>query len=259
MSALSTRSRFYFSYNVDTTNNKIDFDEGGGELTATLVTKRYTLTEIAVELKTQLDSAGALTYTVVVDRATRKLTVSAGATFSLLITTGSNNAFEAFTTIGFTGADVSGASTYEGNNGAGSEYITQFPLQSFVAKDDFKVKRRGVTNESSSGKVELISFGDDQFIQADIQFATDQLQGAGSIVTNNATGLTDLRTLMDFLITKAPVEFMTDTDTPATFSKVILETSPQSSDGIEYRLQEQFTKRLPFYFNTGVLKFRVVT
>jgi len=45
---------------IDATNNKLDFNEGGSELTATLTTATYTLAALVTEIQTQLNAAGAL-------------------------------------------------------------------------------------------------------------------------------------------------------------------------------------------------------
>lgn len=69
---------------IDSSNNKIDFEEALGEVTATLTTGSYTLAALAAEMQTQLNAAGLLTYTVTVD-VNDKLTVSADGNFSLLL------------------------------------------------------------------------------------------------------------------------------------------------------------------------------
>lgn len=69
---------------VDTSNNKIDFEESLGEVTATLTSGSYTLSSLATEIQTQLNAAGLLTYVVTVD-VNDKLTFSADGNFSLLL------------------------------------------------------------------------------------------------------------------------------------------------------------------------------
>mgnify|MGYP003973132581 CR=1 FL=1 len=71
-------------YNVDIYNNKIDFDEGSGELSATITPGQYTTSTLAVEVKTALETAGTLTYNVAFDTS---------STFksSIGVTTGSVN------------------------------------------------------------------------------------------------------------------------------------------------------------------------
>ncbi len=122
-----TDYQFPFTVDVDATNNKLDFKEGAGELTATIPTLEYTLAALATAIKTALEAAGALTYTVSVDTETNKLTISAPTTFSLLALTGTNEAVSLYPDIGFTGTvepntpvgvlstvDFEGEITYEG-------------------------------------------------------------------------------------------------------------------------------------------------
>lgn len=89
-----------FNIDIDATNNKLDFNEGGAELTATLSSSTYTLATLATEIKTQLDSAGALTYTVTVSDDD-KITISATGNFSLLPNTGTNRLASILPIIGF--------------------------------------------------------------------------------------------------------------------------------------------------------------
>lgn len=70
------------AFDIDSTNNTILFNEGGSTLTATITSGSYTLSSLASEIKTQLDAAGALTYTVTVT-ADSELTISANGSFEL--------------------------------------------------------------------------------------------------------------------------------------------------------------------------------
>ena len=70
-------------YAVNSHYNTIVFNEGAGDITATLTQQNYTGTQLATELKTQLDSAGGDTYTVVYDTQTFKLTITSTGTFQI--------------------------------------------------------------------------------------------------------------------------------------------------------------------------------
>lgn len=69
---------FNLQYPINSTNKTITFQEDGvaSDLTATLTEGNYTGSEIATELQTQLNSAGANTYTVSYNSTTGKLTIS---------------------------------------------------------------------------------------------------------------------------------------------------------------------------------------
>ena len=78
-----------FDMDIDSSNNKLDFKESGSQLTATLSSGTYSLSELATEIETQLNAAGANTYTVSVS-TDDKMTISATGAFSLLPTEGTN-------------------------------------------------------------------------------------------------------------------------------------------------------------------------
>lgn len=257
--SLSTHSRFFFDYTVDATNNALDFDEGASELQATIAVGSYTFTEFAAAIATAMNNVGGQAYTVTANRSTRDITISAPGNFSLLITSGTRVATAIYTDAGFTGADLTGASTYTGNNTSGQGYTTQFILQDHIPSTDFQKAASGVVNKSANGNVEVVTFGTETFIQMNFKFINNYAQPTGGPIRNRATGVADFRTFMQFMITKQPFEYMADEDTVATFEKVILESTPESSDGIGYKLNELVDRGLPGYFESGILLLRVVT
>lgn len=256
--SLTTFSRFYYGHIVTAENCTIDFDEGGSEITASIDVGSYTLTDYANAVAAAMTEAGDLTYSASVNRATRVITLSAGSNFTLRVSSGSTLGTTAFTMMGFTGANRTGASSYAGNTASGSAYSPQFILQDHIASENWKEAVEAVVNVSASGQVEVVSFGEARFVQMNIKFITDIPQGGGPI-TNNATGVADARSFMEYAITKAPVEYMPSVSALSTYQKLILESTPQSSKGTGYRLKELYDTGLPGYFETGVLKWRVVT
>lgn len=259
-SLVTTFSKFYYGLIIDTQNQFMDFKEGAGpELTATLDVGEYTFNDILVEVKRALEDAGAFTYTVTGNRATRQITIaSATGTFSLLVGSGSHSGSSIYSLIGFTGSDRTSAMTYSGNGTSGSEYRPQFKLQSYIDQNDWQQAADASINKTASGRVEVVSFGVEKFFTFNIQFATDIDQGCNTVILNNPTGLEDLRNFMRYAITRSPLEFMPDKDLPNTFYKIILETTPDSSTGVGYKLHELYDKNLPGYFETGILKWRLV-
>ena len=257
--ALLTHSKFYFNYEVDTTSNAIDFDEGGAEIQATVTTGSYTFTEYALQIQSALNQVGGQTYTVTIDRDTRLITITAPGTFALLITSGTRIGNGAFANMGYTGADLTGAATYQGNNASGSEYRTQFKLQSYIPSENFQRAAAAVLNTSISGKVEVIRFGTESFIEANFKYITDVSMPIGASIRNRATGVADFRTFWQFMITKAPFEFMKNEKDSATFEKIILESTPSERQGIGYKMNELTNTGLVGFFESRTLKFRVVT
>lgn len=101
---------------IDGQNSKLDFQEvAGTELTATLTAGTYTPSALATEAKTQLDSAGADTYTVTYAADTRLFTfVSAlgGPGAFIPAPTGTNEHRSAWLTFGFDMANPATAATH---------------------------------------------------------------------------------------------------------------------------------------------------
>lgn len=254
-----TYSKIYYNYVVTTTNNLIDFQESAGVLLATLTPGSYTLTTLASEIKRALDAAGLLTYTVTVNRSTRKYTISAGSTFKLLTTSGTHLGFNAFTLIGFSGADKTGASSYVGQNATGVEFKNQFKFQDHISNVNWEEAISSTINESADGTLELITFGTRQFVQLNIIYATNIPQASNSSIRNNPTGVDDLRLLLQYLRTKGPIEYMENESDPTTFLTLICESTPDSNTGTAFKIKEMYDKGLPGYFQTGDLKMRVVT
>jgi hypothetical protein len=109
-SIASGNGRFVVATGV---NKKINFDEGGAELTATLTPGTYNGQTLAVEVQTQLEVAGALSYTVTYDETTGKFTIAASGNFTLRWNTGTDKAIDASGLLGFSdAADDTGTDTY---------------------------------------------------------------------------------------------------------------------------------------------------
>lgn len=90
-----------FEIDINSSNNKIDFQESGGvAVVATLTSATYTLSALATEIKTQMDAAGGFTYTVTYD-VEDKITIAATGSFVLLVQTGINRNNSLSTIIGF--------------------------------------------------------------------------------------------------------------------------------------------------------------
>ncbi len=256
--SLSTFSVFYYGFSVDIDNYQFDFKEAGGELTAELNFGDYTLTEYAVELASALNTAGSYSYAVAVNRTSRQITITAtGGNIQLLTTTGTHGT-EAFDMMGFSGADKTGATHYTGGSAAGSSYEPQFKLQSYIPPENFKKRMFITVHETATGAVETVSFGDLEMIEMDIRFATNIVQPTISPIRNSGTGVEDLNTFMRALITKNPLEFMPDINTPSTYYKVILETTTEDQKGIGYKLKERIDLGLCGYYDTEKLTFRVI-
>lgn len=255
--SLETFSIFYYGHEVTSSNNTIDFDEGFGELTAELGPGKYTLTDFAKEIAAAMNEAGTKTYSATVDRSTRLITINSTGTFSFLISSGSTVGTSAFGLAGFTGSDTPTASSHTGNLASGSEYRPQFILQSHIPPENFKRTVNASVNESASGAVEVVRFGAVRFMQCNIMFITDKKMD-GIVIKNNQSGVSSANAFMDYITRIAPIEFMKDISDRDSYLKIQLESTPQSKDGIDYTLKENYDKGLPGIFETGNLTFRVL-
>lgn len=252
--SISTFSAFLFGYNVTEQNNFIPFQEGVIEYLAELQPRGYTLTDFVTEVSRALNSAGQNEYTVTVDRNTRLITISADANFDLLL----NSIYserDAYSLLGFTGADRTGNNSYEGDTATGSVYEPQFVLQKFISFDDERVAVDNTKNVSSSAKnVENIKFGDFNIMSLEIQYVTDKIQAPDSPILNNPTGKSAYRTFMNYITDLLPIEFIPDKTDFGTFEECLLESTPEAKDGSAYRIKPM--RGLFLHFESGKLTFR---
>jgi len=101
---------------IDANNKYIDYDEGGAELTATLILGTYTAQTLATEIARALNAIPSLTYTAAYNETTAKFTIAASGNFTLRWNTGTHKATDVSDTIGFSdAADDTGAATYTGD------------------------------------------------------------------------------------------------------------------------------------------------
>lgn len=256
--ALKTYSKFYYGFKISPSNYTLDFKEDGGlEKQASLTLTDYTLTSIVEEVERVLNATGDKTYIVTVNRDDRKITISCDAgVFSLLPVSGSRASASVLPLIGFT-TDQIGVSSVTSFNGAGYEYAPQFWLQDFVPSENWSTSIDAVVNRSSSGKVEVVKFGKESFTEFNIKFITECPQPLGK-VRNDLSALTKLRAFLNFCTDKGYVEFMRDENNVDIYESLLLESTPFDSKGTGYKLTELTSKGLPEYFDTGILKFKVI-
>jgi hypothetical protein len=82
-------------------NDKLDFNEGSGELTATISAGTYLPVALATEIETQLNATGALLYIVTYDSDEEKFTITAEEDIDILWRTGTNAASTVGKALGF--------------------------------------------------------------------------------------------------------------------------------------------------------------
>ncbi len=252
---IKTKSKFYYDYVITDANNILAFNEGSGELVATINTTSYTPTDLAIEVTRAMNVSGTQTYSCVFDRNTRLFTISALTNFDLLVSSGTS-VNKIFSILGFTGGDLTSQNSYLSDTATGKVFMPQFFLQSYIDFEDQQQYASGTVKKTATGEVEVISFGNENFADFNIIYQTDRPQMTGSPIDNDSSGVANLRSFMRYAISKGPFEFMPDRATPSTFTKVLLEKTPESNDGIAYRLKELYGQGLPEYFETGTIKLR---
>lgn len=255
MSTLKTLSSFYFGHTVTIDNRALDFKEGvGPEIKADFNVGSYSLNEFVEELRRVLNTFGNQTYTVTVARATGFITITAPGAFTLLGATGTRFTTSIMGLMGFAASDLTGT-TLTSTLRSGKIYRPQFLLRNFTHPKDYKLKESAAVNTSARGIVQTVHFGDGQRMKCNIIGATDRVGLKEPLFYENASGEDAVREFMDYLITKATIEFMPDWEDPDTYFKLILDSTRESRSGVEYELKNM---RVPDFYETGDLVFRKV-
>lgn len=256
-----TYSKFYYGHKITQQTNIIPLREGSTEIDVELRIGTYSLTKYKEEIQRALRQFGTQEYVVTLDRDTRFLTISAPLDFDLLFQTGQLSGLSNPELLGFAVIDFTGENSYTSSFGSGKSYSPQFLLQNFR---DFKDNLEGIqstVNETASGIVETISFGNKRLMECEIKFITDNLVGSGlteGYIKNNPTGIEDANEFLREIIFKGDLEFIPDIDNPNEFTTCILEKTPESGQGTSYVLKEMLDIKLNDFYQTGKLTFREV-
>ncbi len=259
MSALENHSKFYYGWQITTTNRYIDFNDGAGVKTATLKVGYYSSTDLMIEIKKKMDALSSLDFAVVFDRVTRKFTISSTANFDLLFTTGPNSGQSTSLLLGYTASNKTGANSYLAENVSGLEYSTQFYIQSYKDTSTNRKAIDGTVNKSASGAIEVIKFGNERFMEGEFLFITNITQESISIIRTNNQGREDFIHFIEWCTEKAPIEFIKNENDPSTFQTFVLESTPTDQKGLDYDLIEMYDRGLAQYYRSGVLKFRLTS
>lgn len=254
MSTIKTLSRFFYGTAVTRLVWAVDFNEGAGELQATLAVGNYSLTEYGVELQRALRAAGSQAYVVSLNRTTRKFTISAPLNFSLLAGTGTRIGVGAWSMIGAAATDKTGANTYTMENGAGSEYNPQYYLDGYTKEGHSIELEDAAVSSTPVGYSQIASFGDGSRVPMNIRLITNKtgLKNTGFVA--NLNGESDFLTFIKYAMKKGRLEFMPDKTTPATFIKCFLESTSEDRDARKFKLKNMAVD----IYESGTLTFRKV-
>lgn len=255
---INTFSKFHYGIQIDSDSNYLDFNEGTGQISAVLRNGNYTFDTLADEIEYQMNLVGTQAYSVTANRSTNKITITAASAWILMAGTGTNSANGCYTALGYNLSDTSSTVSHTADNAIGSEYFPQYKLQDYVSSEDSQSLRNESVMVSASGKVEVVYFGTDKMFEFNIKFATDIYQPSSGPITNNPSGVSDLRSLMEYCTNKYEVDFYPNKDDSTEHYRVVLESTPADSKGTGFKLEEQYTRGLVGYFESGLLKFRVI-
>lgn len=255
-----TNSSFYYGIEITEDNCKLDFDEGAGELTATLDVGTYTPEEIAAHVQEMLNETGVETYTVTFNRSTLKMTIAVGASVEMLMNSGTNALLSAWATLGYsTDFDVTSTSFVATNNLC-SVFRPQFKLQGYVDPEHNIEQLHATVNESITGTQELITYGEMGMMRCNVVYITNIQQPSDGPIENNASGVDAALNFLGWITKKNKIEFLPDRNDVASsgFMNLVLDSSGVSKDGTKFMLRELYDRGLTGYYETGSMTFRKV-
>lgn len=235
----------------------IDFNEGSGELTAELNVGKYTHTSILAEIKRAFEAVSANVYTVTINRSSRIIDIAVNTgTFKLLGNSGSNVTTSPFVLLGFAESDTSYAANHSGPSGSGYEWIPQFYPQDYVDGNYNQTKIDGVVRRSQSGQVEAVYYGTNKIYEMNFKYITNT--GVSGVIDYQTDAVSNALDFMEYVTGKGEIEFMPDKSDTSDYLTFILESTPEDKDGLGFKLKELYSQGLVGWYETGVLKFRLI-
>lgn len=178
---------------IDSSNNKLNFNIGASELTATVASATYaigtssaTASTLCKAIKDALFAADATgTYTVTYSRTTKLFTIArSSGTFVLLAATGTNIANGIWASIGFAATDRTGSTSYTGTVTVNYAMLHRFEQSTGLQKQSYTMfMDRGIGVKTYNRScVKSLSFKGsvDGLVEADAEVLF-QTEAAGSI------------------------------------------------------------------------------
>jgi hypothetical protein len=183
----------------------------------------------------------------------RTLTINSDLNFSILIATGPFVGSSIWTRLGLGALDLTGAATYTGST-IGKEYRPQFYLLDYVDGNNNQRAIDSTLNETSGGVVEVIRYGTKKIYEMNFDFITTERQE--NYIENDLLAVDKIRNFLEDITQKNLIQFFPNRDDTTESVTLILETTPESGNGVSFKLKEK--PGLPDYFTTGLLTFREV-
>jgi len=250
--ALKARSLILYGYEINEFNTAIDFKNasGGPEIQASLNAGFYSLTTLCTEIKRAMEAADpANVYTVTANRTyvgglENRVTIATttGVFLSLLFGTGTRNGSSIAPIIGFAHADRTGALTYTGVQTTGTAYRPETIAYSYRGPDVLQLQD-GVRTLSASGIKETIVFASQNFVELRLKHLRDKTACSNWLV---------------WATQQKPFEITPEFSTPGVFHNVTLDKTPKSDTGMAFELEEQVSMGMPGYWDTGLLRSRII-
>lgn len=255
---ITTHSKFLYGIEVSAETSYLDFDDGTTTYAVQLSSGAKTPDDLIDEIETLMNQVGSVvSFTCSFNRTTRIFTISGSAAFDLLANTGTNVLNGAYSVLGIsTAADFTSVTSVAGATAIGTVYNTQFKLQDYVPGSYNQMQRFAEVNKSASGRTTLVTFGTDEVFEMSFKWLTDISQPSGGPIRTGTVA--SFATLMQYLTLKKPAEFYPDESVATSYYKVILDSSAESSNGTAFKINPKYGSNLVGYYETGVMKMRVV-
>lgn len=251
--ALKAQSLFLYGLTVTPLNSSLDFQSVafGPIRMATLTVGSYTLSGLMTMISAAMTAADpGNVYTITANRTisggteNRVNILSPTGFLSLLFLSGPRNATSCDSLIGFPHVDQLGSDNYTGTATAGTSLLSTLVGYSYLPPDLFR-QVFGSLTVSASGVKEALVWSVQQFLQVQFQHEPE------------AKTLSEWQPLMTWSIQQQPFEFTPEVNVPTVFFQVTLETTASDGKGLGFRMEEMIPD-FPFYYKTGMLKFRKI-
>lgn len=254
---IQTFSSFYYGHDITEANQFLGFSEGAGpEIKATLKIGDYSLTGFAAEVCRAMNQAGGLTYSFSINRKTRLITISASGSFTLLAGTSLFVGSSCWPLLGFN-ADTLSLTSHTGSFASGSAWFPQMKIQSHVPFEHQISSVDGVVKKATDGTIEAVSYGTESIMDCEFLFITDIVQAENCMIRSDKAGVANALDFLKYATKKHNLEFNPDVDSDDYYS-CILDKTQESQDGLAFKLKEMYGRGLPGYYETGIIKFRLV-
>lgn len=255
---ITTHSKFLYGIEVEADTSFIDFDDGTTTYAVEISSGAKTPDDLIDEIEEKMNEVGStVSFTCSFNRSTRIFTISGSAAFDLLANSGTNAASGIYSVLGISGAaDFTAVTSVVGTTAIGTVYSTQFKLQDYVPGSYNQMQRFSEVNKAASGKTTIVTYGTDEIFEMSFKWLTDLSQPSGGPIRNGT--VSSFATMMRYMTLKKPFEFYPDESDSSTYYKLILDSSSESGSGTGFKINPKYGSNLVGYYETGVMRMRVV-